>query len=209
MADNIDVTGTAKKIRATDLGGDLLLSRTAIVDTADNDVMGLAVASPAANTLLGRLKAAVDALVLIQGYSDGIETLIGSTNTALATSNATLTAIAGFVDGIEALTTATNVALAGTLNVAPQLASGGNLSVQTDAAGANYTALSGQACKQVTIINDTGTKLQVRQGASGATVTIFDQAAFTFFGITNANQLQVRRKDTSNTQVTADVRWEA
>lgn len=209
MADNLPITGSTEKVATKEIAPGVHAGLQSLVDQTGVDAIGAVAASPSPLTLLGRLKAAVDALVLIQGYSDGIETLIGSTNTALATSNATLTAIAGFVDGIEAVTAATNALLGGTLNVAPQLASGGNLSVTTNTTGTTYNPIAGQACKQVTIINDTGTKLQVRQGATGDTVTIFDQAAFTFFGITNANQLQVRRKDTSNTAVTADIRWEA
>ncbi len=100
-------------------------------------------------------------------------------------------------------------ALAGVLGVSPQMASGGNISAQTNNPGSTYAAFASQACKQVTVVNDTGTTILVQQGASGVGVPIFDQSAFTFFGIANANVLGVKRKDESNTPVTVAARWEA
>lgn len=100
-------------------------------------------------------------------------------------------------------------ALAGLLGVTPQMASGGNISAQTANPGTTYTAFGSQACKQLTIVNDTGTTILVQQGAAGVGVPIFDQSAFTFFGLTNANALGVKRKDDGNTQVTVAARWEA
>jgi hypothetical protein len=58
-------------------------------------------------------------------------------------------------------------------------------------------------------MNDTGTKLEVQQGGAGAAFPILDGQYFPFFGITNANQISVRRADTSTTQVTVKARWEA
>lgn len=98
---------------------------------------------------------------------------------------------------------------ASSVGVAPQMASGGNISAQTANPGTTYTALGSQACKQVTIVNDTGTTILVQQGGAGVGVPIFDQSAFTFFGLSNANALGVKRKDDGNTQVTVAARWEA
>lgn len=100
-------------------------------------------------------------------------------------------------------------ALGDTLIVAPQLASGGNLQVQTNSTGANAVPFGDQACKQLTIINDTGTTIVARQGGAGVAIPIFDQSSFSFFGLSNANQIDVRRKDSSNTPVTVQARWEA
>ncbi len=91
----------------------------------------------------------------------------------------------------------------------PAMASGGHLSVTTATTGTNFTAFAAQACKQLTILNDTGTKLEVRQDGAGVAIRVPDGAVMTFFGLTNANQLGVRRVDVSNTQVTATARWEA
>jgi hypothetical protein len=93
--------------------------------------------------------------------------------------------------------------------VIPSMASGGNISVQTATLGTNYTAFSSQVCKQLTISNQSGTVVEVRQGAAGVALQIPTGAFYTFFGITNTNQLDVRRTDVSNTQITLTARWEA
>ena len=83
-----------------------------------------------------------------------------------------------------------------------------NGSVQTAATGTNYTALAARACRVVHIFNNTGTDIEVRQDGAGVAVPVYAGTYFTFRGIDNANQLAVRRVDTSNTQVTALYRWE-
>ena len=93
--------------------------------------------------------------------------------------------------------------------VIPSMTTGGNLSVQTAATGTNWTAFASQACKQLVISNQTGVTLEVRQGGAGVAVQVFSPSYFPFYGLTNANQLEVRRFDTSNTQVTATARWES
>lgn len=85
---------------------------------------------------------------------------------------------------------------------------GGNDSVQTAATGTNYTALTAQVCRVVHIINDTGTALEVRQNGAGVALPVATGTGFSFFGVTNASELSVRRTDTSNTQVTVKYRWE-
>lgn len=99
-----------------------------------------------------------------------------------------------------------NNANSGKVSVAMQ--DGGNLSIQTAANGTGYTAFPSKACSQLTIINDSGQKLEAQQGGSGEVIPIFDQNTFTFFGISNANQIAVRRKDTTATPVTVNARWE-
>ena len=93
--------------------------------------------------------------------------------------------------------------------VAPALAAGGFISVQTAAAGAEFVPCPTQACRQLTLANDTGTKLEVRQGGSGATFPLEDKAIITLYGLSNADQIEVRRADVSNTRVTLKARWEA
>lgn len=95
------------------------------------------------------------------------------------------------------------------VGVAPQLASGGHVSVQTAVSGTGYTAFGAQACKQLTILNGTGVDIGVTVGGAGVEVPVLAGTYYTFFGITNANQLSVRRVDTSTTQVTVAARWEA
>ncbi len=93
--------------------------------------------------------------------------------------------------------------------VIPSMVNGGNISVQTAATGTNYTAFASQVCKQLTLSNQSGVTIEVRQGAAGVALQIPTGTFYTFFGITNSNQLDVRRVDTSNTQVTITARWEA
>lgn len=93
--------------------------------------------------------------------------------------------------------------------VLPSMASGGNISAQTNATGTNYTAFASQACKQLTLSNQSGTTIEVRQGGAGVGFQIPTGAFYTFFGLTNSNQLEIRRVDTSNTQITITARWEA
>lgn len=118
-----------------------------------------------------------------------------STAANQSTGNASLAAIAA--------------ALAGILGVVPQMASGGHLAVTTAAGGTTFTAFASQACKQLTIINNTGTLLEAQQGGSGVAVPLFTGQAFTFFGLTNASQIGLRRVDQSTVTVTAQARWEA
>lgn len=108
-----------------------------------------------------------------------------------------------------ALDTASLVSATNPLPTLPAMASGGNISVQTNATGTTYTAFTSQACKQLTLVNNTGTTIEFRQGGAGVAVPVFDKAAFTIFGLTNTNQIDIRRTDTSNTQVTIQARWEA
>jgi hypothetical protein len=93
--------------------------------------------------------------------------------------------------------------------VVPSMTTGGNLSVQTAATGTSWTAFASQALKQLTISNQTGVTTEFRQSGTGVGFQIPAGTFYTFFGITNANQLEARRVDTLNAQVTITARWEA
>jgi hypothetical protein len=92
--------------------------------------------------------------------------------------------------------------------VIPSMTTGGNLSVQTNATGANFTAFASQACKQLTLSNQSGVMLEVQQGGAGIGLQLPNGTFYTFYGITNTNQLGVRRFDQSSSQVTVTARWE-
>jgi hypothetical protein len=92
--------------------------------------------------------------------------------------------------------------------VIPRMAAGGNMEVETSATGTNWVAFETQTCKQLTLVNDTGTAMEFRQDGAGVAIPVADDALFTIFGIENAAQIEVRRVDTSNTQVTLVARWE-
>ncbi len=78
------------------------------------------------------------------------------------------------------------------------------VSLQTNATGTTYNAFASQACSSLDIVNTNplAVDLEVRRGASGSTIIVPAGSSRMFVGITNASDLQVRRQDTSNTQVT-------
>jgi hypothetical protein len=93
--------------------------------------------------------------------------------------------------------------------VVPSMTSGGNLSVQTAAIGTDWSTFASQALKQLTVSNQTGTNIEFRQDGAGVGFIVPVSSIFTFFGITNSDQIEARRVDTSNTQVTVTARWES
>lgn len=79
---------------------------------------------------------------------------------------------------------------------------GGIAQVQTAATGTNFTALASLICFQICFSNNTGQNISVRYVGQTVELVVFAGTMMTFDGITNANQLELRRTDTSNTQVT-------
>jgi hypothetical protein len=76
------------------------------------------------------------------------------------------------------------------------------LSLTTAATGTNYTAFSSQTCNSLDIVNTSSVAIEYRRGATGNAMTILSGSSRLVVGITNANQIDVRRVDTSNTQIT-------
>jgi hypothetical protein len=76
------------------------------------------------------------------------------------------------------------------------------MSVTTAATGTNYTAFSSQTCNSLDIVNTSSVAIEYRRGATGNAMTILSGSSRLVVGITNANQIDVRRVDTSNTQIT-------
>lgn len=85
----------------------------------------------------------------------------------------------------------------------PSLA-GTIVSLQTNATGTTYNAFASQACTALDVVNThpLAVDLEIRRGGSGSTLIIPAGSSRLFVGITNASDLQVRRQDTSNTQIT-------
>jgi len=84
----------------------------------------------------------------------------------------------------------------------PLAASATIMSVTTAATGANWTAFSSQACNALDIVNTASVAVEYRRGGAGDAMTILSGSARLVVGIANANEIQVRRVDQSNTQVT-------
>lgn len=76
------------------------------------------------------------------------------------------------------------------------------LSLTTAATGTNYTAFSSQTCQALDIVNTSSVAIEYRRGATGNAMTILSGSSRLVVGITNANQIDVRRVDQSNTQIT-------
>lgn len=87
-------------------------------------------------------------------------------------------------------------------NSLPTVTSGTILSLTTNATGTTYTAFPSQVCTALDIVNTTGTTIEYRRNSAGSAMQIPDKSARLVLGITNANQIDIRRTDTSNTQVT-------
>jgi hypothetical protein len=92
--------------------------------------------------------------------------------------------------------------------VMPVSSASGYGSVQTSATGATFVALSQQVAGSVTIINNTGTTLEISKDGGTTKIQLPTAASFCVNFITDANQVSVRRADTSNSQVTAYYEWE-
>lgn len=75
-------------------------------------------------------------------------------------------------------------------------------SVTTANPGNGWTVFGAQACDQVVVINNSGVDVEVQRNAVGTAMPILDGNFYTFVGVTNANQLRVRRIDQDNAQVT-------
>lgn len=90
-----------------------------------------------------------------------------------------------------------------------RMAQGGNLTAQTSGTdGTAFVPFASQACRQVTIANNTGVAIEVQQDGTGPTFPIFTAQYYQFHGISDTSQLAVRRIDESATQVTVACRWE-
>lgn len=78
------------------------------------------------------------------------------------------------------------------------------VSLQTNATGATYNPFASQACTMLDIANTApaAVDLEVRRGGAGNTIVVPAGSSRMFVGLANASDLQVRRLDQSNTQVT-------
>jgi hypothetical protein len=92
--------------------------------------------------------------------------------------------------------------------VMPVSSASGYNSAQTSATGATFVALTDQVAGSVTIINNTGTTLEVSKDGGTTKIQVPTAASFCVNFISNANQVSIRRADTSNSQVTVYYEWE-
>jgi hypothetical protein len=76
------------------------------------------------------------------------------------------------------------------------------LTLTTNATGTTWTAFGSQACNALDLTNSTSVAIEYRRGGAGNAMQVLSGASRLIVGITNANQIEVRRVDTSNTQIT-------
>lgn len=76
------------------------------------------------------------------------------------------------------------------------------ISAQTAATGTNYTAFGSNVCDSMDIVNNSGYAIEYRRGAAGLTIPIPTGSSRLIVGIANSNEIDIRRVDTSNTQIT-------
>ena len=90
--------------------------------------------------------------------------------------------------------------------VIPLMVESGHIEVTTPADLNAFEAFDDQKCTQLTIVNTSGVMIRVQQDGAGVALNIPSPFAYTFFGITNANQLGV---NCGSGQTTVQARWES
>ena len=88
-------------------------------------------------------------------------------------------------------------------SIEPKLSSGGNITVAATSSSA--TAFASQTCSQLTVINNQTSAITVTQAGVG--VPVLPNTYFTFFGLTNANELSVKLASGA-AGATIGARWE-
>lgn len=96
-------------------------------------------------------------------------------------------------DGTHSLETSGSVPVAGSAVI---------LALQTANPGTGWATFAAQACTALDLVNNSGTTIEYRRGGTGAAMPIPTGTARMIIGITNANEISIRRVDQSNTQVT-------
>lgn len=83
----------------------------------------------------------------------------------------------------------------------PRVATVTNTSATTNASGTGWTAFPAAACTAMRIINTAtnGVAIEYRRGGAGVAITVPAESDAPILGITNANQIEVRRVDQSTT----------
>lgn len=111
------------------------------------------------------------------------------------------------VSTVTAVTGITNALPAGTNNIGkvtttvPNATTVTAITLTTAATGTNYTAYGSNTCTALDIVNNSGTVVEYRRGAAGTAIPIQAASSRLVIGITNSSAIDVRRTDTSNTQV--------
>ncbi|MEP2103086.1 MAG: hypothetical protein ABJP02_04920 [Parasphingorhabdus sp.] len=189
MPDNFQAPASGVDFASKDIGG-VQFAKNLITDEAGADAVGLVTANPAANTILGRLKAAVDALsgkateakqddaitqlaaiVTALGGTLAVNQADGATATRQDSAIVELTAIKTAVDGLETLLAdnATDTGLAAIVTALSGAATDSKLdelltamgTIGTRAYGANVPAVNSVAASSRTAAGIVATEVLV------------------------------------------------
>ena len=220
MSDNIlttDRNSANIALAAKDVAG-VLVPRNMLTDAAGADIdpatagkqdtantslaaLELALADPATETTLAAVKTAAEAIAVDPPTQTTLAAVKPATE-ALAVDPPTETTLAAMSAKLPA--SPGPKAGSASLSVVEALPTTTNFSVQTSATGSSFVALASAACNVVRIINawPGAADIEVRRGGAGVTIPVPGGAERAFDGLTNANELDVRRIDQSNTQVT-------
>lgn len=77
-----------------------------------------------------------------------------------------------------------------------------NASVSTDSNGSTWVTLPSGACRAVDLVNPSDTAIAYRRNATGELMVVLPVSTRGIIGITNSNQIQIRRLDQANTVTT-------
>jgi hypothetical protein len=140
----------------------------------------------------------------VQAQVVGLATFTGADDakiiTDIGTSNPLPITAPGGIAVTGALTDAELRASAVPVSV-PLAVSATILTLTTAATGTNWTAFGSSVCDALDLTNSTSVAIEYRRGGAGNGMQVLSGASRLIVGITNANQIEVRRVDTSNTQV--------
>lgn len=145
----------------------------------------------------------------IRGFLSGIYDRLKTTGPIGVLLDGIETLCASILAGVAAVSSQLPVSLgakapSNSLSIVAATVSGSIVSVQTDAVGSTWTPYGSAACRTLDIFNTTGTAIEYRRNGAGAAMPIPDGLSRKVEGITNASQIEVRRVDLSNTQVTVN-----
>jgi hypothetical protein len=115
------------------------------------------------------------------------------------------TTIATVSDGIDASvdinTILTRLATIATNTTAIVVTSYDQAETQTAAIGTNWTALASGATKNITVLNRTGTSIDIRKVGGSVFFTMVDGDDVPLPVLANSNEWEIKRTDNSNAQV--------
>lgn len=95
------------------------------------------------------------------------------------------------------------------LTVTPKISSGGNLRLTLTNGTSTFLPFGDQACSRLLLINATGQTVEFQRGGAGDAVPLLNGMTVPIEGLTNANQISVKRSGVNNAGEVVGAVWEA